>query len=116
MKRLSLNDTWKYCLRMWKWIAERRKEGDKRSVNVLKEVWLEGKNFGYIINDCFFCNYDTYSKRYKDACTGCPSRRIDKFFHCTNYSYSYIKRPMQFYKQLVKLNRLRKLGRKLKTK
>ena len=58
MKKLSLNNTWKYCMRMWRWIADRIKAGDKRSVEDLKKAWLQNHDIRYIENDCFFCDYD----------------------------------------------------------
>ena len=111
MKKLNLDDTWKYCMRMWRWIAERVKAGDERNVEQLKDAWLKKEGFGIdeIEADCFFCERD----KRNITCRCCPPALIDKEFRCENTDYHFRDEPIKFYKQLRKLNRLRKLGRKL---
>ena len=45
MKKLNLNETWRLCLKMWKWIAKESKKNFSFSVFGLKEQWLEENGF-----------------------------------------------------------------------
>ena len=40
-KKLTLNQTWVLCLKMWKWIAEQVKAGNEDDIEDLKEQWLK---------------------------------------------------------------------------
>lgn len=113
MKRLTLNETWVLCLRMWKWIAEQRKKERRTGVEGLKALWL--KKHGYkddeIDNDCFFCEYACQ----KQGClNSCPGYKVDSEFTCDNAEYSYCKHPIKFYTKLVELNKKRKKRIKVK--
>jgi hypothetical protein len=115
MKKLNLEDTWKYCMRMWRWIADRIGAGDKRTIVDLKDAWIEKHNVEYLVNNCFFCQYNfrPIIRDNCDNCDNCPARKINKGFHCGNVGYAWHSKPIKFYNQLRKLNKLRKLGRKL---
>jgi len=105
-KKLTLGQTWKQCLAMWKWIAEQKKQGRELDGEGLKAIWMEKyPRFGEIENNCFFCEYDT--KRSGD-CSNCPGKLVSKRFDCINITYDYYDKPIQFYRKLVELNEKRK--------
>lgn len=110
---MTLKETWKECLRMWKWIAENSGNGGMLD---LKNIWLSINGFGHIINSCFFCDY---AKKHRGSCncgycTNCPAQKIDPDFCCQNPGTHWAKNPEEFYELLVKLNkkRLSKKGKK----
>ncbi len=117
MKKLNLNETWEKCLDgMWKWVIERVRVGDVRNVDELKGDWLDDNNFeDYIEYDCFFCDYAKthLSKkpfnpnRLSCYCESCPAVKIDKTFDCLANEYHYARNPIKFYKELVRLNKIR---------
>ena len=109
MKRLNLDDTWKYCLRMWRWIAEQRKIDNFLSVSTLKRIWLSDNGFSNVESNCFFCERN----KRNISCRCCPAALVEERFYCMNDDYHFSHKPIHFYKRLRKLNRLRKLGRKL---
>jgi len=101
-KKMNLEDTWKNCLAMWRWIAEQRRKRDKRGVFKLKEVWLEENGFKRIYENCFFCNYALFN------CPACPGKQVSKRFDCQRKTYHFEYRPIAFYNKLVALNKKRK--------
>lgn len=107
MKKLTLDQTWVLCLRMWKWIAKVRKSW--QSVNELKKEWRRKHGFSVShlsSGNCFFCNSAGY-KNF-DYCVQCPGRKVDKDFDCMHNEYSYDKNPKAFYAELLRLNKIRK--------
>ena len=114
MKKLNLDQTWKLCLSMWRWIAKQIREGSKVSVNLLKSQWLE--KHGYeayeIMDDCFFCE----SGDKKAGCDPCPGKKVDIEFDCSDSAYNWFSNPVVFYNKLVSLNRerLAKKGKRRK--
>lgn len=108
MKKLSLNETWEQCLKMWRWIV---RQPCPRNVDSLKKKWLEKNEFtNYIDNDCFFCDYGNWYK----GCNSCPGRKIDRGFDCCNDDYDYCYKPAAFLRKITELNekRLTKKGKK----
>lgn len=101
--KLTLNQTWKYCLRMWKWITEQIKKGNKASIWTLKEEWLKNNGFKNkrIRDKCFFCNY------CHQYCEKCPACLIEGDFYCMDLDYDYIIEPIKFYNKLIQLNEKR---------
>lgn len=109
-KQLTLNQTWILCLRMWRWIAKQRKEGNERSVPQLKSQWVQdnkytGKN--KIQDKCFFCEYAN-QQGLSTGCQDCPGSLVDEYFECSNEEYNWYENPEQFYKKLLELNKKRK--------
>lgn len=105
MKKLSLDKTWFYCLKMWRWIARQIKAHPYSSVEVLKTKWLEKNGFKSVISGCFFCAYGT---RWSAACLNCPAKKVDRDFHCFGHrEYHYCKKPIAFLKEITRLNRIR---------
>ena len=104
--KLTLDESWEYCLKMWKWISRKCLDEDHDVVG-LKEQWLNENGFGdeYIEGDCFFCDNDHNNK---DDCDFCPARLVDSTFCCTNNYYHWRERPREFYKKLKELNRKRR--------
>lgn len=101
MKKRTLNQTWTLCLRMWRKISREWAEGIM-DIHQLKEKWLKENGFEDITADCFFCDYDNAS------CRSCPGKLIDPEFDCTFTPYDYKDNPPGFYKELLRLNRIRK--------
>ena len=105
---MTLNQTWTLCLRMWKWIKKVWQTEDYKgmSVHKLKHIWLADNGFDLnaITAHCFFCNY-----RGPFRChVNCPGAMVDSEFSCTNSSYHYELNPAGFYRELLRLNRIRK--------
>ena len=113
MKRLTLDQTWKLCLSMWRWIAKQKKGGSKKRVETLKRLWLTSNGFKkkYVQHDCFFCEYDS---QHHGSCFSCPATKIEEieFIHCTTRKYNWKLRPIDFYDILHSLNRKRLAKRK----
>lgn len=116
MKKLTLNQTWRMCLKKWAWvdkiIAAMDACGRKReflSVEELKEVWCLDHGYPDLFNNCFFCEYaQSIDSEGLDDCDNCPGRLVDKEFHCMNLMYDYFDKPHKFYAQLVKLDKKRR--------
>lgn len=124
MKKLTLSETWKQCLRMWKWIDENypKKPGfDKLDLIIdLKNEWLDKNGIEDELNsDCFFCEYaerrwNEEVEQYlniswnREICYYCPGKLVDKEFSCTSVSYNYTEKPHKFYQKLLSLNKKRK--------
>ena len=107
MRRRTLNQTWVLCLRMWRWIAKVWTL-DGPSVHDLKSLWLRNNGFTEGIDaNCFFCDYNC---RFKDeGCESCPGYLVDSSFSCGSATYDYETKPVAFYKELFRLNRIRKV-------
>ena len=105
--KLSLDETWHYCLEMWKSIAKKAPKGLLNNIENAKVDWLKKNGFNplCIISQCFFCDYIS---RYDDpSCNNCPGREIDPKFDCIDDRYCYYASPKKFYAKLVKLNKIR---------
>ena len=99
---MTLNETWKNCLAMWKWIAEQIQDNPDLDVKDLKMEWLDNNGFGTtIVEDCFFCDYAPGN------CLHCPGKLIDPSFHCEAEEYHYLESPVAFYEKIVALNKKR---------
>lgn len=113
MKKLSLNETWDLCLKMWKWIAKEKRADNKLSVDSLKTEWLQNHGFekDSVYNDCFFCVYEETHTRTvipkANGCPACPGTKVDLFFNCMDFDYHYDKYPVKFYNKLRALNKIR---------
>ena len=105
MKKRTLNQTWVLCLRMWREIS--KKWTERISVRKLKARWLKANGFpaDTIEENCFFCEY---TNSVNSGCSQCPGRLVDHNFACTNQDYNYEDEPVAFYKELLRLNRIRK--------
>ncbi len=110
MKRLTLDQTWKLCLSMWRWIAKQIREGSEKSVAELKAQWATKHGYEELHNLCFFCAWVKPAGRY---CAGdCPGEKVEKNFDCNNAKYDYEDEPIAFCNKLVSLNRKRLAKRK----
>lgn len=107
---MTLNQTWKNCLRMWKWIVKQVKKG-RTNVENLKEEWLEEHEFtNPLWSDCFFCDYDAqHSSGNDECCSKCPGRLVSKSFNCMESGYDYQDRPEKFYQKLLQLDAKRRI-------
>lgn len=113
---MTLNETWKNCLRMWKWIVEQI--DDKKQLNDnnydnhfmphLKEEFLKKHHFTKKIeSDCFFCEYSNRGCKSFN-CRKCPGIKVDPNFDCLDSSYHFMLNPQKFYRKLLRLNARRK--------
>ena len=102
-KKLTLNQTWTLCLRMWRWIAKVWTP-DGLDVDILKVQWMKDNGFEDIESGCFFCDIS----KYIDSCIDCPGRLVNLHFKCSNWEYSWSYKPVEFYKELLRLNKIRK--------
>ncbi|MHC4397910.1 MAG: hypothetical protein ACYS1A_19875 [Planctomycetota bacterium] len=105
MKRLTLDETWRLCLSMWRWIAKQKRLHPYSNIRVLKRRWAEKHGYFDLEQNCFFCEYTVRRELY---CEGCPGAKVDKMFRCARYpKYIWYSKPIAFYKKLVSLNRKR---------
>ena len=111
MKRLTLKEAWRLCVKgQWHWIQLRIKRGDKRDVDVLKEVWMKKHSFEDLIRlNCFFCEYDEQQKAH---CISCPAKKIDPDFRCCHPDYRFFRRPLDFYAKITELYKIYLKGAK----
>ncbi len=112
MKKLSLDKTWKECIRMWGWIAKCVHQ-PYNNVNTLKTKWLKanGYNWDEVKNTCFFCHHTinpvhALFLQYSD-CDKCPGRKMEKGWACTERDNHYRNHPIRFYNDLCRLYKLR---------
>jgi len=121
--KLSLDDTWKYCLSMWKTVSEKQKKDKSADVEELKNEWATANGFTYkaskvpyrekVEATCFFCDYATRHGSGWPVCGKCPAKKVDPYFDCIHSEYNYEHQPIKFYNKIVSLNRKRlKLGAK----
>ena len=105
MKERTLNQTWILCLRMWRWITKTKAENPRRWISTLKRQWLHENQIKIVgDHDCFFCEWIDDGS----SCARCPGRLIDFNFNCHREAYHYVRKPAAFYKELLRLNRIRK--------
>ena len=124
MKRLTLDQTWTQCLKMWRCIAKQTRAAIKAdkgwdSVETLKAKWVDkhGLENACLCDHCFFCEYAYLATTpeecptWSEKCWKCPAKKIDKDFYCKHPEYNFQSNPIAFYKKLVALNKIR-LARK----
>lgn len=107
---MTLNQIWKNCLRMWKWIDKVWAPG--MDVVSMKEEWLrEHMPDVWLMSNCFFCEYnEDHQKRM--GCGACPGKLVSKSFHCYDHpTYHHEKYPKKFYKKLLQLDAKRRAKR-----
>jgi len=89
---------------MWRQIA---KEWDGTiKVGYLKKKWLKENGFDTrsLTAGCFFCDYT----KHGIGCEACPGRLVDFDFNCEDNAYHFFRRPVEFYRELLRLNKIRK--------
>ena len=88
----DLDETWRLCLEMWKWIAEEWSTERKKSVIRLKKQWLRKNKFDRdcIFLNCFFCAAS------EGFCHRCPGMIVDPDFSCDNDKYDFRTRTGEF--------------------
>ena len=116
-KKLTLDETWELCLKMWKWIADEvtamgKQFNPRLTVESLKYEWMKenGYKLTRINHRCFLCEYDDQHINdldHIDTCQACPARLVDSDFSCGNTEYEYDVQPLKFYAKLVELNKIR---------
>jgi len=110
-KKLTLNETWKWQLRLSGYIAKEKRAGSITDVFTLKKTWLEKNWRGkQIFGNCFFCQYGI------GDCTQCPGIKVNARFGCENRTYHFRYKPIAFYNKLVSLNKKRKKSINAKNK
>jgi hypothetical protein len=106
---MTLNQTWKNCLRMWKWIDKTWQLG--MDIEALKEEWLNKyKPQLEIDSNCFFCDYEAQHNTNEIllCCKFCPGKLVSSRFSCMNKTYHYQNHPKKFYKKLLQLDAKRR--------
>lgn len=83
--RLSRKKAIALCIELWKWLAKTGKE---------KEDWPEWGKYGYIGNDCWFCEYgyqqeERYQNSCKSCCYYCPLWKMFKPDGCYDHNCYY---------------------------
>lgn len=104
--RFTKNFVWEECLAMYKWVAARWLLTGV-NVNILKKRWLKahGYKLNMLVAHCFFCEYDNH---HTDGdCTACPGKLVDSGFKCSKDIYSWCKKPVEFYLEIARLNKIR---------
>ena len=107
MRNLSLDETWDYTKRIWKWVAFQKEVlKDERDVEALKQIWLEenAPEFVGITVSCFFCESQIDSGSCSD---NCPGKLVDTEFTCYNPAYNYRDHPGAFYREILRLDAIR---------
>lgn len=106
MKRLTLNDAWRFCLEQWDLI----KEHEYENIEKIKKLYLKKHGFKDIISSCFFCEYAYQKNNHTYSyCSLCPAKLIDENFSCINTSdYGFREYPAKFHKKIIALNKKRR--------
>lgn len=121
MKKLTLEQTWVACLKMWRWVCKEVKRRNitpsVSSITSLKYEWLRNKGYITPVDSCFFCDYDY---RYEADCRLCPAGRMEggyEFWCELNRNpsdnddwcdFAWFIDPHAFLRKLKSLNRKRK--------
>ncbi len=107
-KELTLDEIWILCLQMWKWIAGQARKG-RTKTGALKEEWFLEHDWNHreLFSNCFFCEWNRNNNN-NENCSECPGKKIDENFYCEDVEYDYYDRPIKFYQNLVRLNKIRK--------
>lgn len=108
-RKLSLEQTWQKCMKMWKEMIEKHWERGM-SGGILKAIYFENHpKMDIPSHKCFFCDYGERHSDYEcDECDECPGRFINKGFNCCSTSYHYRHKPKAFYRKLLELDKKRK--------
>ena len=105
MKRLTLDETWTLCMKMWRWIAKQKRNSSRLQIGRLKWVWVSSHTKDHPLASCYFCEYVV---RRGLGCNACPGRKIDTDFYCKDNDYHFSSKPLAFYAKLQELNKKRK--------
>jgi len=98
---------------MWTWVPKEWAKDRSKDVEELKGAWMEGHGYSPsdVYADCFFCEYakraGNKSSPLTNPCSFCPGRRVDEDFYCMRYTYDYETKPVKFYAELKRLNKIR---------
>lgn len=108
MKKLTLNQSWKRCLRMWKWVIEHLEEFNGEVFDA-KVAWIKQYFFNEGLKEnCFFCEYNEQQEGSGEGkcvfCSQCPGKLVNRRFDCGNVSYHWYYNPIKFYEKLLQLN------------
>ena len=107
-KRLTLDEAWIECLKMWRYVADKKRKDFNLNTWNLKEVWRKKQHYAKdeLANNCFFCEYQEQQNKsqenYPGTCTFCPGRLLDESFSCHNEP-NYGRDPIGFYNLLRRM-------------
>ena len=104
--RMTLNNAWRECLAMYKWVAGCwLLTGDP--VSSLKRRWLKAHGYKQdeLSGDCFFCEYDV--RHRGEGCKNCPAVLVDEDFKCVTPTHRWCTKPVEFYLKMGRLNKIR---------
>ena len=116
-KKLTLDEAWEECLKMWRWVVKEWEKDRDKSVRCLKQEYAEMTGIsGMVVSDCYFCEYDCQQRlllleedlsRYED-CLFCPGKVASPRFSCKTATYYYLLKPDKFLAKLLKLDKKQK--------
>jgi hypothetical protein len=123
MKKLTKDQAWEECIKMYSWIAENHQDFDdipKAKAHYLKTQTTYAENTapsgqqenGDLLHNCFFCEYAKKPNNYGAAdCNKCPARLDDpkSSFHCANPSYNFAYCTEAFLVKLIEINAERQI-------
>ena len=90
---------------MWRWVAAMKAKNPRRFISTLKKQWLRENKIKIAGDtDCFFCEEIINAS----GCRKCPGKLVDFYFSCIALEHHYIQKPAAFYRELLRLNRIRK--------
>ena len=118
-RQLSLNETWRRCLKMWIEMTEQLWEQGINGSCLKAKYFDKHKRIKIPGSGCYFCDYAVkerikkYGKNSKvhTTCNFCPGRLVDKSFHCLSSSYNNVNKPKAFCRKLLELDKKRRTGR-----
>ena len=114
MKKLTLNQAWRLCLKQWKWMIPNL--NDDNDIEDLKDEYFDvimaGDN-DIPDNNCYFCEYNEQQGGHSGLgesgdCSHCPGVLVNKRFSCGNDTYHFATYPLKFHAKLLELDKKRK--------
>jgi hypothetical protein len=124
MKKLTLDETWDRCLKMWRWVVAKWEPNKTIDVVRLKDAWLkEYRPKDKLRCNCYFCEYakqrDKAQRVNEDGVcnsgwTLCPGRLVSPRFDCQNPKYDWSWYPDAFLRKVEQLNKKRLEQKKAK--
>lgn len=87
--KLTLDQAWDICLKLWTEVVRDIDEGSRLSVVRLKQNHLPAQ-FRYCALGCPFCQFTDERRKPGDTnCQHCPARLVDPTFMCHSKLYGY---------------------------
>ena len=102
MRKLTLDETWFRCLRMWRWIGGQIKADPNKDVIGLKSEWLDEHDPNRPVRcSCYFCDYGQKHSHGNTKCFACPAKGGHMW--CEEGNWSWKSDPLAFLAKLEPL-------------